>query len=133
MDLLNNQCSFIKADGERCRIPVNNDSDVCWAHSPENSAKRSKTASKAARSKGNKEVGNLKREIRALIEAVREDEVDRNVAAVMFQGYRCLKDLIQLERQIREQEEIVRRIDSIEERLGLKGRGPARRGRSSIW
>ena len=63
-------------------------------------------ASRAARSKGNREVAILKEEIKALIADVRSGELDRSDAAVMIQSYRALKDFIALERQVKETDEL---------------------------
>lgn len=52
---------------------------------------------------------------------VRSGDLDRNAAAVMLQGYRTLKDYVALERQIREQDEILGRIAELEQRGRTNG------------
>ena len=44
---------------------------------------------------------------------VKTGELDRNDAAVMIQGYRVLKDLIALERQVKETDELAAEIEEL--------------------
>jgi hypothetical protein len=108
-------CRATKANGEPCTLPANGSQGLCWAHAPENAEKRRRAASKAARAKGNKEVADLKVEIKTVIADLRAGDLDRNDAAVMIQGYRALKDFIALERQIKETDELEARIASLEQ------------------
>ncbi len=75
-------------------------------------------ASKAGRSKPSREVAALKEELRALIADVKVGDLDRNDAAVMIQGYRALKDLIALERQVRETDELAAEIEELKREYG---------------
>jgi hypothetical protein len=88
-------------------------------HAPENAEKRRRAASKAARAKGNKEVATLKEEIKSVIADVEAGELDRNDAAVMIQGYRALKDLIALERQVKETNELAAEIEELKREYGV--------------
>jgi hypothetical protein len=88
---------------------------MCWLHDPARADQRRRHASKAARSKGNREVADLKEEIKTVIGDVRGGDLDRNAAAVMIQGYRALKDLIALERQIKETESLEGRLEALEQ------------------
>jgi hypothetical protein len=111
-------CRATKANGEPCTLPANSPQGLCWAHAPENAEKRRRAASKAARSKGNKEVADLKEEIKTVIADVRAGELDRNDAAVMIQGYRALKDFIALERGIRVEDELAAELEEIRRERG---------------
>ena len=82
-------------------------------HAPENAEQRRRQASRAARSKGNREVAALKAEIKQLIPDVRSKALDRNDAAVMIQGYRTLRDFIELERRVHETDELAREIEEL--------------------
>jgi hypothetical protein len=57
---------------------------MCWLHDPARADQHHRHASKAARSKGNKEVAGLKAEIKSVIADVRAGDLDRNDAAVMI-------------------------------------------------
>jgi len=113
------RCGFIKGDGERCKGTATAPHGLCWAHAPENAQKRRQIASRAARSKGNREVATLKEEIKSLIADVREGDLDRNDAAVMIQGYRALKDLIALERQVKVTDELAAEIEELKREYGV--------------
>ena len=111
-------CAGITRSGRRCTLPADPSSGMCWLHDPARSDQRQRHASKAARSKGNKEVAALKDEIKTVIADVRAGELDRNDAAVMIQGYRALKDFIALERQVKETDELAAEIEELKREYG---------------
>jgi hypothetical protein len=113
------QCSAITAKGERCQRSVEGPDGFCWAHSPAHAEERRRQASRAARAKPNKEVADLKEEIKDLIADVKSGELDRNDAAVMIQAYRCLKDFIELERRTKETEELAAEIEELKREHGV--------------
>jgi hypothetical protein len=112
------RCSATKANGEPCKAPATGQHGYCWAHAPENAETRRRIASRAARSKGNKEVRDLKAEIKSVIADVKAGDLDRNDAAVMIQGYRALKDFIALERQVKETDELAAEIKELKREYG---------------
>jgi hypothetical protein len=112
-------CRATKANGEPCTLPANGPNGFCWAHAPENAEKRRRAASRAARSKGNKEVSILKEEIKDVISEVKAGDLDRNDAAVMIQAYRALKDFIALERQVKETDELAAEIEELKREYGV--------------
>ncbi len=116
-------CRATKANGEPCTLPANGSQGYCWAHDPANSEKRRKTASKAAKSKPNRELVVIKAELREVIRSVLDGEIERNVGSVAFQGYRTLLAAITTELGVREQLELAERLDSIEEALAARRRG----------
>ena len=117
--LLNGQCSFIKASGERCRGSATGQHGLCWAHDPKNAEARRRAASRGGRGKANREVAALKEDIKDMIADVKAGELDRNDAAVMIQGYRALKDFIALERQVRETDELAAEIEELKREHGV--------------
>jgi hypothetical protein len=80
-------------------------------------------ASKAAKSKPNRELADIKAQLKAVIDDVLSGEVDKNVGSVVFQGYRTLLQAVSTELAVREQMELVERMDSIEEALKAHKRG----------
>src|SRR5215216_7506727 len=111
------RCSGHKRDGTPCSLSARGDSEYCWAHSPEHAQQRSQNAAKAGRAKGpGGEIVEVKRRIRELAEAVIEGKVDRGRASVAFQGLGVLKGFIELERKVRETEELAKRLEALEER-----------------
>jgi len=59
-------------------------------------------------------VRTLKDAVHELIGKVEQDEVQIGKAGVMLQGYRVLKDLLELERKVREQDEVLARLEALE-------------------
>jgi hypothetical protein len=112
-------CRATKANGEPCTLPANGSHGLCWAHSPEHAERRSRAASKAARSKGNREVVDLKEEIKSVIADVKAGDLDRTDAAVMIQGYRALRDFIELERRVKETAELAAEIEELKREYGV--------------
>ena len=78
-------------------------------------------ASRAARAKGNKEVSTLKEEIKDIIAEVRGGDLDRNDAAVMLQGYRTLKDFVELERRVKETDDLAAEIEELKREYDAAG------------
>jgi hypothetical protein len=116
---LNRQCAGITRDGRHCTFSVSGPQQFCHLHDPDRSEERTRAARSAGKAKRHTiEVRDLKAEIRTLISAVRTGELDRNDAAVMIQGFRTLKDLIALERQVRETDELAAEIEELKRAYG---------------
>jgi len=113
------RCAGLKRDSGQCATIVEPSQIYCYQHDPANAERRSRSASRAARSKGNREVATLKEEIKSLIMDVKAGELDRNDAAVMIQGYRVLKDLIALERKVKETDELAAEIEELKREYGV--------------
>ena len=107
-------CSAIKANGERCQRSAEGPRGYCWAHDPANAEQRRRQASKAARSKPSHEIRDLKKQLEKLAEDVLEGRVDRGNAVVVNQILNTRARLIELERKIREQEELEARLEELE-------------------
>ena len=115
-------CTARKRDGSPCTLPVKGQQKVCWAHDPANSEKRRRTASKGGRSRPNRELADLKAKAEKLAEDVLEGKVEKGRAAVCNQIYNSLLRLLDLERKIKEQEDILQRIEALERRLDFGSR-----------
>ena len=107
------QCSFTKANGERCRLPCEPEHDVCWNHNPNNAGKRRRTASSGGRAKADKEVREVKKEIQLLISRVRDDGFDPTAANAINRLYATLLEYIKLERGIFREEDLAVRIKEL--------------------
>ena len=117
------RCAAIKANGERCRLDATGKQDTCWAHSPENSEKRRKRASRGGRAKANRELPQIKTLLADLTEQVLAGELETGRAAVANQLINTRLRAIEVERKIREQGEIEERIASLEDLARNRGRG----------
>jgi hypothetical protein len=113
-------CSGIKRDGSRCTATVEPPQEYCWWHDPANADKRRRAASKGGKGGGSREIRDLKQRISDVVDAVLEGSQDRGRTAVAIQGFNALRGVLELERKIREQEEILERIEALE-RGGKEG------------
>ena len=116
------RCAGIKRDGGRCTTIVGPPQTHCYAHDPERAEERRRNASRAGKSAGGREIGELKRRISEVVDAVLEGPKDRGRAAVAIQGLNALRGALELERRIRETDELGTRLDALEGTLeGLGG------------
>jgi hypothetical protein len=107
------QCARYKRDGSQCTATVEPPQRYCWWHDPKNAERRSRSASRAARAKPSKEIALLKEELKALKDDVLAGSVDRNDAAVVVQVYRTLKDFIELERRVKETDDLAAELEDL--------------------
>ena len=87
----------------------------CFNHDPARADERRRNASRAGKSAGGREIKDLKRRISEVIDAVLEGSQDRGRAAVAIQGFNALKGVLELERKIRELDELEARIEALEQ------------------
>lgn len=116
------QCTAITHQGGRCQKLATGSDGLCWTHDPANADSRRRNASRAGRAKPNREVGALKDELATLAEGVRNGSVERADAAVINQILNTRTRLVELERKIAEQDEIMARIEALEQRAHNEGR-----------
>ena|SRR5215217_3973036 len=107
-------CSGIKRDGSRCTATVESPQEYCWWHDPTNADKRRRAASLGGKGGGGKEIRDLKRRISEVIDGVLEGSQERGRAAVAIQGFNALRGVLELERKIKETEELEGRIEALE-------------------
>ena len=113
------RCRGVKRDGGHCSLPANGPDGLCWAHSPRNAEQRRRTASRAGKAKPRSgaggELADLKGRILETVEGVLNGTLDRGRAAVAVQGYNALRAALELERKIKETDEIEARLLALEE------------------
>jgi general stress protein YciG len=112
---LMSRCQGIKRDGGRCTASVPPGVQWCFNHDPERAADRKRNASRAGKSSGGREIRDLKRRISDVVDAVLEGSQDRGRAAVAIQGLNALRGVLELERKIRELDELEARIEALEQ------------------
>ena len=99
-------CSAITASGTRCRgVPVRG-SDLCAAHHPDHSARRKAGARRGGRARGASELAAIKGQLAELYSATLAGEVDRGVAAVAAQIVNVQLRAVEVERRVREADEL---------------------------
>ena len=115
------RCGFIKASGERCKGTATGPHGYCWAHDPANAKKRSRMASKAARSKPNRELQGVKAQLQELTKDVLTGDLETSRAAVANQLINTRLRAIEQERKIKETEDLETRIEALERTQAQKG------------
>jgi hypothetical protein len=108
------QCAGIKRDGGRCTVVVGAGATHCYQHDPDRAEERQRNAARGGKSKGNSEISDLKKQLKDLAKGVLAGEVERGTAAVVNQILNTRARLIELERKIREQEELEARLEALE-------------------
>ena len=108
------RCAGTKRDGGQCTTIVKPPQTHCYQHAPERAEERRRNASRAGKS-GGKEVRDLKRRISEVIDAVLEGSQDRGRAAVAIQGLNALRSVLELERKVKETDELEARLETLEQ------------------
>ena len=123
------RCAGVKADGTACERIVSDDHTWCYAHDPSKAEARSHNASKAGRVKTIAgEVVEIRERIRQLAEDVIEGRVDKGKASVAFQGLGVAVKYFELQRRIKETDELLQRIEALEEERRTDSSGGYIRG-----
>jgi len=103
----------------------------CWNHHPDYEQARRRRASKGGKRGGRgrpqAELSDIKRRLSDLADDVLEGRQDKGVAAVASQVLNVLLRAISVETKLKEQFELVERLESLEEGLEQS------RGRGSRW
>ena len=115
------QCTTFKRNTQRCTLPANGPQGLCWAHDPANAEKRRRGASRGGKAKANRELPSIKARLEDLTEQVLSGALETGRAAVANQLINTRLRAIELERKIREAEEIEERLEALENDLGHSG------------
>jgi hypothetical protein len=112
------RCAGKKGDGTPCERIVGSSQEYCYAHDPAFAEDRKRAASKAARSpatsRSSREIRQIKGRLEDLYGAVLEKSVARQDAAVANQIANTQLRAIELERRVREQDELEGHFDELE-------------------
>jgi septal ring factor EnvC (AmiA/AmiB activator) len=107
-------CRATKANGEPCTLSANGPQGFCWAHDPANREKRRRMASRAAKSKPGRELAGVKTQLQDLTEQVLSGALETGPAAVANQLINTRLRAIELERKIKETEDLEERLEALE-------------------
>ena len=127
------RCAGKKGDGTPCERIVGSSQQYCYAHDPAYAEDRRRAASKAARSpatsRTSREIRQIKGRLEDLYAAVLEGRAERPAAAVANQIANTQLRAIELERRVREQDELEERLDDLGDLLegAERSRSHARR------
>jgi hypothetical protein len=112
------RCSGSRADGGRCGAQAIRSSEYCVNHHPDYEDARRRRNSKGGRRGGRGrpqvELANIKQRLSDLADDVLDGEVDKGVAAVVSQILNVYLRAIELERKIKEVDELEARIEALE-------------------
>ncbi len=108
------RCSGITRSGSRCQRSAEGPNGLCWAHDPTNADQRRRLASKAGKSKPDRELAGIKQRLSDLADDVLEERVDKGVGAVASQVLNVYLRAIALELKAREQQELIERLEALE-------------------
>ena len=130
------QCAFIKPGGDRCGATAMKGYDTCYGHRPDLADERRRNASKGGkrggRGRGAGELPELKALLTDLTDRVLSGDLQTGQAAVANQLINTRLRAIEVERKIREAEEIEARIAALEDLARRQPQGPRRPG-GSRW
>ena len=127
------RCTAITRGGSRCKLEATH-SSYCYQHSPETADERRRNARRGGKAGGNgrasglAETAQARRYIKGLVSQLLAGQVQRDVATAAFQGLNVLARYVELERRIRETDELEARLEVLERRAKI-GRGSYQYGK----
>jgi hypothetical protein len=116
--------------GGRCKAEAMPEAEWCWNHPDYEQARRrraSKGGKRGGRGRPQAELSDIKRRLSDLADDVLEGRQDKGVAAVASQVLNVYLRAISVETKLKEQFELVERLENLEEGLEQN------RGRGSRW
>ena len=117
-------CTATKRDGSPCTLPSYGPEGLCWAHDPKNAERRRRGQSRGGKNKPTREIVGIKAQLKDLAEAVLAGDQETGRAAVANQLINTCLRAIELERKIRETDELEARVEALEQQKGAS-RWPA--------
>ncbi len=117
---MNGRCSGITREGTRCGRSAEGPNGMCWLHDPSRAADRKRVASRAGRSKPNRELQDVKARLSELADKVLSGAVDRSDAAVASQVLNVYLRAMSIELKVKELEDLERRFEELERLVEAK-------------
>jgi hypothetical protein len=120
------RCAAITSGGERCQRTAMHRSEYCYSHDPNHSEERSASAKKAGKTGGRgrlaplDETAQAKGYVKGIVTRLLDGTVQREIATACFMGLNVFARYIELERKIRETEEIEARLSALEARWQMQ-------------
>jgi hypothetical protein len=115
------RCAAITSAGERCKLDATSGS-YCWSHDPENAEERRRRARRGGKARGAGELAEIKRLLSELTDRVLKAEgsepLETGPAAVANQLINTRLRAIEVERKVKETEELEERIEALEHTSG---------------
>jgi hypothetical protein len=114
------KCAAIAGSGKPCKGLVRAGNDFCPAHDPARAEARSKAAAKACRTKYGGELSEVKAQLRELADDVVSGKLDKGKGSVAAQIIGVFARVVEVERKVREQQELTERLENLETLLAEK-------------
>jgi hypothetical protein len=115
---LTGTCTATKRDGSPCTLPPHGSGALCWAHDPKNAERRRRGQSRGGKSKPSRELTNIKALLSDLTDRVLGKEgtqgLTTGAAAVANQLINTRLRAAEIERKLREEDELLERIEALE-------------------
>ena len=121
MTALFSVCPATTRRGTPCTQSVEGAQQFCHHHDPERARERSRSASRAAKAKSNPLMRSLHKQLEKIAQDVANGDLAPYKAAVIVQALNTRIRLVEVERRVAEQEQLLERFDSLE-----RGRGGVR-------
>lgn len=120
-------CAGIKRSGGRCTVSVGAGQEYCHHHDPARADLRSRAASRAGRSRPSRELAGIKTLLSELTERVLgvegREPLETGPAAVANQLINTRLRAVEVERKVKETDELEARIEALEQRDGQRKGG----------
>ena len=116
------RCAGSKRDGTPCERIVGASQRYCYAHDPGRASERRRNASKAGASRPSREIAGIKSHLKEMTDAVLSGDVATAPYAVANQLINTRLRAVEVERKIREQDELLERIERLEQSTQRGGR-----------
>ncbi len=117
-------CGYIKPDGTRCKALPMKGEGYCYAHHPDLEDKRraasSKGGKRGGRGRGNGDIKDVKAWLLKLASDVEAGKLEAKDGAVVSQILNVFLRSVEVERKLKEAEELEERLEALED--VLKGR-----------
>ena len=108
------RCAANTEDGRPCERIVKAAQRYCYSHDPGRADERRRNASRAGRSKPSRDLANVKAKLQEMADKVLSGEQDRSAASVAGQLLNIKLRAIEVERKIKETDELEERIEALE-------------------
>jgi hypothetical protein len=120
------KCAAIAGSGKHCKGLVRAGNDFCPAHDPARAEARSKAAAKAGRTKYGGELSEVKAQLRELADDVVSGKLDKGKGSVAAQIIGVFARVVEVERKVRETDELLERLEELETMLERQNKGRIR-------
>ena len=117
------RCVGYKRDGMPCERIVGASKQYCYAHDPARAEARKRNASKGGKSKPNREIAGIKNQLATMVNEVLTGAVATAPYAVAGQLINARLRAVEVERKIREQDELEARLEALEQATGNREKG----------